>query len=94
MLKFDLSGGTDDDAVTVGELDSAYQLFADAETVDVNLIMGGQVPNGTDGVTHATNLIDLAEARKDVVVFISPRREDVVNIASSTTQTNKRQNIL
>ena len=84
---FNLSGGTDDDAVTVGELDSAYQLFADAETVDVNLIMAGQVPNGTDGVTHATNLIDLAEARKDVVVFISPRREDVVNIASSTTQT-------
>ena len=37
--KFTLSGGADDDAVTVGELDSAYQLFADAETVDVNLIV-------------------------------------------------------
>ena len=86
-IPFTLSGGADDDAVTVGELDSAYQLFADAETVDVNLIMAGQVPNGADGVTHATNLIDLAEGRKDVVVFISPRREDVVNIASSTTQT-------
>ncbi len=84
---FTLSDGSDGSAVTVGQLDSAYQLFADAETVDVNLIMAGQVPNGTDGVQHATNLIDLAEARKDVVVFISPRREDVVNIASSTTQT-------
>ena len=38
---FNLSGGADDYAVTVGELDSAYEEFADAETVDVNLIMGG-----------------------------------------------------
>ena len=34
-----LGGGTDDYAVTVGELGLAYDFFADAETVDVNLIM-------------------------------------------------------
>ena len=89
-----LSGGTDDYAVTVGELDSAYEEFADAETVDVNLIMGGATPAGADGTTHATNLIDLAEKRKDVVVFISPRREDVVNIANSTTQTKMSKTFL
>ena len=61
-------------ALTVGELDSAYTLYEDAETVDVNLIMGGATP-GTDGVTHATNLIDIAEKRKDVVVFISPEEQ-------------------
>ena len=81
-----LAGGTDDYAVTVGELDLAYEQFADAETVDVNLIMAGTSPAGADGATHATNLIDLVEARKDCVAFISPRREDVVNIASSITQ--------
>ena len=43
-------------------------------------------PASTDGITHATNLIDIAEKRKDVVVFISPRRDDVVNVANSTTQ--------
>ena len=85
-IPFSLSGGTDDYAVTVGELDSAYNEFADAETVDVNLIMAGTSPASTDGITHATNLIDLAEKRKDVVVFISPRRDDVVNVANSTTQ--------
>ena len=85
-IPFSLSGGTDDYAVTVGELDSAYNEFADAETVDVNLIMGGTTPAGANGTQHATNLIDLAEKRKDVVVFISPRRADVVNIANSTTQ--------
>ena len=91
-IPFSLSGGTDDYAVTVGELDSAYEEFADAETVDVNLIMGGTSPAGADGTTHATNLIDLAEKRKDVVVFISPRREDVVNIANSTTQASNVKN--
>ena len=87
-INFNLSGGTDDFALTVGELDSAYTLYEDAETVDVNLIMAGARPAGTDGVTHATNLIDIAEKRKDVVVFISPRRADVVNVTSSTTQTS------
>ncbi len=86
QIEFALSGGTDDYTVTVGELDTAYNEFADAETVDVNLIMGGTSPAGADGTQHATNLIDLAEKRKDVVVFISPRRADVVNIANSTTQ--------
>ena len=81
-----LAGGADDYAVTVGELKLAYDEFADAETVDVNLIMAGTAPAGADGTTHATNLIDIAEARKDVVAFISPRREDVVNISSSITQ--------
>ena len=86
-IPFSLSGGADDYAVTVGELDTAYNEFADAETVDVNLIMGGSTPAGANGTQHATNLIDIAEKRKDVVVFISPRRADVVNIANSTTQT-------
>jgi hypothetical protein len=81
-----LAGGTDDYAVTVGELKLAYDNFADAETVDVNLIMAGTAPASADGTTHATNLIDIAEARKDVVAFISPRRADVVNVSSSITQ--------
>ena len=82
-----LSIGADDFAPTVGELDLAYEHFSDAETVDVNLVMAGSVPAGTDGITHATNLIDLAEARKDIVVFISPRRADVVGVTSGATQT-------
>ena len=87
-----LSGGTDDYAVTQGELASAYDAFADAETVDVNLLMGGTTPASAAGTAHATKLIDIAEARKDVVAFISPRRADVVNIANSTTQTQNIKN--
>ena len=86
-MDFALTGGTDDYAATVGELGSAFELFDDADTVDINLLIGGAMPAGTDGVTHATKLIDIAEKRKDIVAFISPRRADVVNVADSNTAT-------
>ena len=82
-----LTIGADDMLPTVGELELAYDRFADSETVDVNLMMAGTSPAGADGITHATNLIDIAELRKDVVVFISPRRADVVGVTSGATQT-------
>jgi hypothetical protein len=78
-----LSGGTDDNTPTVGELTTAYDLFGDAETLDVNLIIGGESPAGSDGVTHANSMIALAEGRKDCVVFISPRIADTVNNATA-----------
>ena len=82
-----LSIGADDNAATVGELDLAYDLFRDVDTVDVNLVLAGKSPDSTDGVTHATNIIDLCEFRKDCVGFISPRRADVVGVTSGATQT-------
>ena len=78
-----LSGGSDGSAVTTAELKNAYEKFDDAETVDVNLIIAGKGDS-----THIDNLITIAENRKDAVVFASPERSDVVNIASSETQTN------
>ena len=54
----------------------------DAETVDVNLIIAGP-----GDATHVDNLITIAENRKDAVVFASPERSDVVNVANSNTQT-------
>jgi len=85
-----LTGGTNGTvaAPTVGELDVAYQFFADTATQDINLVMAGTCPTGTDGVTHATMIIDLCEGRKDCVGFISPRRADVVGVTSSITQTS------
>ena len=83
--------GIDDFSPTVGELDTAYTLFEDSETVDVNLIIAGAMPSGTDGVTHASNLMAIADTRKDVVVFLSPRRAEVVGVLNSTTAT---QNVI
>ena len=62
-----LTGGSDDNAPTDGELLIGFELFADAETVDVNLLIGGAA-----SITLSNNLIALVEARKDVMVFLSP----------------------
>ena len=79
-----LSGGLDGNASTDGNLKSGYELFNDADTVDVGLIIAG--PSGS--ASHIDNLITIAENRKDCVVFASPQRSDVVNISNSNTQTS------
>jgi len=78
-----LSAGSDGSTVTTGELKAAYDNFADADTVDVGLIMSGKC-----NATHVDNLITIAENRKDAVVFASPERADVVDITNTNTQTN------
>ena len=78
-----MQAGNDGTAATVGQKLTAYNKFADSETVDVGLIMAA------DGdATHIDNLITIAENRKDAVVFASPERSDVVNIADAETQKN------
>jgi phage tail sheath protein FI len=69
-----LSGGADG-TVSTGDIVRAYDAFANADTIDVNLLISG--PAGATVVNH---LIDnIAESRKDCVVFISPEKSDVVN---------------
>ena len=75
------TGGLDG-TVTDGARKSAFELFQDSETVDVGLIMAGNASANLIG-----DLITIAETRKDCVVFASPQRSDVVNIASAITQT-------
>jgi len=72
VISNSLSGAIDDNTPTVGEIYTAFEQFADAETVDVNLLIAGPTPSGQDGVTLVNNLIALAEARKDVLLFVSP----------------------
>ena len=90
-----LTGGTDDYAVTAGELELAYDKFSDTESVDVNLILGGPSSAVADSAaaqdTHVTMLTSLVEGRRDCVAFVSPYRAATVNVASSVTQT---QNVI
>ena len=65
-----LSGGTDDNAPTTGELATAYDLLEDSETVDVNLLFA--VPDANGANTIANDLIAIATARKDCMAFVSP----------------------
>jgi phage tail sheath protein FI len=77
-----LSNGANGSTRTNAQLLTSYELFKDAETVDVGLIIAGK-----GDATHIDNLITIAENRKDAIVFASPERSDVVNVTNSNTQT-------
>lgn len=83
-ISYSLLGGTGgvaaDVQVAKSEILVGLDLFADAETVDVNLLFAGADANGETDIASA--LITLAEARKDVVVFLSPAIEDTVGTSS------------
>ena len=78
-----LAGGNDGGSVDEGDIDTGFQVFNDAETVDVNLLIGAPTLASTAGETQAANLIAIAENRKDLIAFISP---PIGATASSTTQ--------
>ena len=83
--------GANESTVSMAALGSAYDLFADASTVDVSLILQGKAI-GTNDVQLANYLIDnIAEVRKDCVVFVSPAYSDVVGI---NLENQQAQNIV
>jgi phage tail sheath protein FI len=66
--------------VSIGTLATAYDLFQSAEDVDISLVLTGKSLGGTNGEQIGNYLVDnIAEVRKDCVVFISPDKADVVN---------------
>ena len=82
-LSLSFQGGTDGQTeanVSIGTVLLGYDLFASAEDIDVSLILTGKARGGTNGEQLANYLIDnIAEVRKDCVVFASPDKDDVVN---------------
>lgn len=74
-ITFSLSGGVDNHAnIGSNERILGFEMFADAEVVDVSLVIGGAV---TEEI--ADFLVDnVGERRKDCVVFISPPMDTVV----------------
>ena len=84
-----LTGGTDDFVATNVEIVTAYEKFLDAENVDIDLLIcdSSQTSADATGDTKATNVMDIATARKDCVAFISCTRADVVGVANAVTQT-------
>jgi hypothetical protein len=68
-------GGGVSALATANSLTSGYDLFRNGEEVDVSLIVMGDAPP-----TVSKYVVDnIAEGRKDALVFISPERSDVVN---------------
>lgn len=70
-------------------LAAAYDEFAPAEEVDVSLLLTGKARGGTYGEQLANYLVDnIAEVRKDCVVFASPERGDIVGVQAGVQADN------
>ena len=90
-----LSGGTDDYAVTAGEMQLSFEKYLDSDNIEVNLLLGGSSSLTTDSAagqdTFVTMITNVVETRKDCVGFVSPYRSATVGVADSNTQTDNVQ---
>ena len=82
-MEASLAGGSDDNSPTAGEIALGYDLYEDAESVDVNLLFACPDANGAE--TIAEDLISIATARKDCMAFVSPPIEDTVGSSAPAT---------
>ena len=74
------AGGRDGDLPRDADYITGYDLFKNAEDVDINIVLGAAANQ-----TRALDLINnVAETRKDCVVVISPEEDDVVNNSGYT----------
>jgi len=78
VRKYNLDGGNDGLTVTDGNYTSAYDLLADDQTVDVNLLITGERSK-----TVSKYVITIAETRKDAIAFCSPDYSSSVNNPSA-----------
>ena len=87
-----LSGGTDDDTPTAGEIQAGFDLIEDASTFDVNILIAPPLNaaiagSSADAVVVANDLIAICEARKDCVACISPPISFTVNPGANSSVT-------
>ena len=77
--RYSLQGGVDGYTISRPDILGAYDLFNDAETVDLDyILMGPGMQSLGDTIAKAQHLISIANTRKDCMAFISPYRPDVV----------------
>jgi len=75
-------GGPDDDStnIPIARIMEGYDLYASAEDIDISFVLQGKARGGS-GEQLANYLIDnVAEVRKDCIVFISPPSTSTVNV--------------
>ena len=75
-------------SVSNTDVTGAYQLVEDPESQTIDFLLTG--PSGTDdpsAIAKITGLVNIAEERRDCMVFVSPRRANVVGQTNTTTIT-------
>lgn len=90
--QFSLSGGSGETSGTVAATNGGtmdFGLFYDTETVDVSVLLGGPADS-----TLAGQLVDLADTRKDCVVFLSPEKSNTISGSTPHDESTCETNVL
>jgi hypothetical protein len=83
-IRYALQGGVDGYSVARPETLAAFNLFDDAETIDIDyILMGPSMTTQGDSIAKAQHIISIANSRKDCMAFISPHRGDVIGQPST-----------
>ena len=83
-IRYSLQGGVDGYSVARPETLAAFNLFDDAETIDIDyILMGPSMSTVGDSIAKAQHIISIANSRKDCMAFISPHRGDVIGQPST-----------
>ena len=75
--------------VTNTDVATAYELLEDPESQRIDFILAG--PSGSDDATaiaKVTSLVNIVEERRDCMVFVSPRRANVIGVSNTNTATD------
>ena len=83
---YSVSGGSY--SVSNTDVSTAYTLVEDPESQTIDFILTG--PSGADdssAIAKITSLVNIAEERRDCIVYVSPRRANVVGVSSGSTAT-------
>lgn len=84
-LEFDSGSNV---ALTVGNINSGYDLFSDKDTIQVDFLIAPGMDSAGSQVTVVNNLVAIAQGiRKDCVVVTSPAKDDVVGNSDPVTNT-------
>jgi phage tail sheath protein FI len=78
-----LAGGTDDFAVSEGEKQSAFALFANAEQFDISLVMLGKA----SAATAQYVISNICETRLDCIALVSPENASTGDVIIGSTST-------
>ena len=82
VTSFQIAGDSDSGEanIAIGQLSNAIDVFKNAEDIDISIVMQGKARGGTHDHQWGNYIIDnIAEARKDCVVTVSPPKSDVIN---------------
>jgi hypothetical protein len=104
---FQFAGGLDtasEGTIAIGSLTTAYDLFANADELDISVIMQGKARgSASSGASSNVNsysslanylIQNICEVRRDAVTTLSPARDDVVNAIDPLTNVLRFRNNL